>query len=222
VFTCLKEVFSIKKAIVCIDRDGTLINDEKFFLGKEEGWQAKVAILPGVLEGLSMINEIRNVAVYMITNQAGVAIADYPLLTFDRAHEVCRYVMNQLDAKGGRLAGYFLCPHASHAYVQKKPGVSFHEKLVHDCHCLKPGLGMVIDALQAEDASLYETDIYVIGDRLSDVQTALNINGTGILIPFASEPGEAAKVRNLEDQSRIFIAKDLVEAADFIRLRQND
>ncbi|MEN8135933.1 MAG: HAD hydrolase-like protein [Thermodesulfobacteriota bacterium] len=179
-------------------------------------------ILPAVLEGLAMINGLGGAAVYMITNQAGVAIADYPLLTFDRAHEVCRYVISRLEEAGGRFAGYFLCPHASHAYVERKPGVNFHEELVHDCHCLKPGLGMVIDALRAEDAALDETDIYVIGDRLSDVQTALNINGTGILIPFANEPCEVVKVGNLADQSRIFIAKDLSEAADFIRVRQKD
>jgi histidinol-phosphate phosphatase family protein len=215
------EVFPVKKTVVCIDRDGTLINDEKFFLGREEGWQAKVDILPGVVEGLAIINAVSGAAVYMITNQAGVAIADYPLLTFDRAHEVCRYVIDRLEDEGAKIAGYFLCPHASHAYVQRKTGVSFHAELVHDCHCLKPGLGMVIDALRAEDVALDETDIYVIGDRLSDVQTALNINGTGILIPFANEPGEAEKVRGLKDQSRIFIAQDLVEAAGFIRARQN-
>ncbi len=212
----------MKKAIVCIDRDGTLINDKKFFLGKEEGWQTKVEILPGVSEGLAIINEISAAAVYMITNQAGVAIADYPLLTFDRAHEVCRYVIKRLEEEGGKFSGYFLCPHASNAYAQRKPEVNFHPELVHDCHCLKPGLGMVIDVLRAEDVALDETDIYVIGDRLSDVQTALNINGTGILIPFVNEPDEVEKVRNLENQSRIFIAKDLVEAAEFIRARQND
>ena len=213
----------MRKTIVCIDRDGTLINDEKFFLvGKEEGWRTKVDILPGVLEGLAIINAVSGAAVYMITNQAGVAIADYPLLTFDRAHEVCRYVIGRMEEQGTRFAGYFLCPHASHAYVQRKPGVSFHAELVHDCHCLKPGLGMVIDALRAEDVALDETDVYVIGDRLSDVQTALNISGTGILIPLANEPGEAEKVRGLENQSRIFIAKDLIDAANFIRARQND
>jgi histidinol-phosphate phosphatase family protein len=210
----------MKKTIVCIDRDGTLINDKKFFLGKEEGWQAKVEILPGVLEGLAIINGISGAAVYMITNQAGVAIADYPLLTFDRAHEVCRFVLGRLGEEGGKIAGYFLCPHASHAYVQEKSGVNFHEELVHDCHCLKPGLGMVFDALEAEHITKENADIYVIGDRLSDVQTALNINDTGILIPFANEPAEAEKVRGLEKQSRIFIAKDLIEAADFIRSRQ--
>ena len=46
----------MKKTIVCIDRDGTLINDEKFYLGRDDDWQTKVAILPGVIDGLAIIN----------------------------------------------------------------------------------------------------------------------------------------------------------------------
>lgn len=212
----------MKKTIICIDRDGTLINDEKFFLGRDDDWQAKVEVLSGVVEGLKKLNDINNSAIYMITNQAGVAIADYPLLTIERAHEVCRHVLARLQELGGEINGYFLCPHATPDYAKRKTGVDFHQELVHECHCLKPGLGMVFDALRAEDIALDDTDIYVIGDRLSDVQTALNINGTGILIPFANEPGEEEKVRALADQSRIHIAGDLVAAADFIRSKHSD
>jgi histidinol-phosphate phosphatase family protein len=210
----------MKKVVICIDRDGTLINDNKFYLGKDEGWQDQVEILPGVIEGLEKLNDINNAAIYMITNQAGVAIADYPLLTIERANEVCRYVLDHLKESGGEIAGYFLCPHATPAYVERKSGVNFHDDLVHECHCLKPGLGMVFDALSAEEVGLDDADIYVIGDRLSDVQTALNINGTGILIPFVNEPGESEKVMAMDDHSRIFIAGDLVEAAEHIRARQ--
>jgi histidinol-phosphate phosphatase family protein len=210
----------MKKTIICIDRDGTLIHDEKYFLGRDDDWQAKIEVLPGVIDGLKKLNDINNSAIYMVTNQAGVAIADYPLLTIERAHEVCQYVLEKLRGLGGELNGYFLCPHATPAYVERKEGVNFHQELVHDCNCLKPGLGMVFDALRAEDISLDDADIYVIGDRLSDVQTALNINGTGILTPFVNEPGEEEKVRAQVDQGRIHIARDLVAAAEYIMNRQ--
>lgn len=209
----------MKKVMVCIDRDGTLINDDKYFLGREEDWRERVKILPGVVEGLAIINGIKGASVYMITNQAGVAIADYPRLTLARAHEVCRYVIEELREQGGEIAGYFLCPHASTDYVKRKPGVNFEAELVQECNCLKPRLGMVFDALQAENISEDGADIYVIGDRQSDVHTALNINGIGILIPFVNEPGEEEKVREIEKQNRVFIARDLVEAAEFIRAR---
>lgn len=62
--------------------------------------------------------------------------------------------------------------------------------------------------------------MYVIGDRATDVQTALNINGVGILVPFENEPGEDEKVKKLEDQTHIYIARDLLNAAEFIVARE--
>jgi hypothetical protein len=38
----------------------------------------------------------------------------------------------------------------------------------------------------------------VIGDRAADVQTASEIGGTGILIPFENQPDEDKKVKNLK------------------------
>jgi histidinol phosphatase-like enzyme len=152
----------------------------------------------------------------MITNQPGVAISDYPRLTMEKAHEVCTHVVKTLDSMGARIDGYFLCPHATPDYVKRKPGVNFDEGLVHECKCLKPALGMVFDALKAEDITPDNANVYVIGDRASDVQTALNISGIGILIPFQNEPGEDEKVRKLADQTRIHIAENLLHAAQFI------
>jgi len=171
----------MKKTLICIDRDGTLIHDtrEHLFLGRDNDWQEQIGILPHVVEGLRLLNTIAGVGIYMITNQAGVAISDFPLLTEERAHEVCRYVLAVLKGEGANLAGHFLCPHATPEYAARKPTTNFHAHLVHDCHCLKPGLGMVFNALQAEGITPDNADLYVIGDRASDVQTALNLGGTG-------------------------------------------
>ncbi len=208
----------MKKTIICIDRDGTLIHDsrEHLFLGSDNDWLEKVEILPFAVEGLHLLNTLPDTGVYMITNQGGVAISDLPLLTEKRAHEVCRHVVELLKNKGASLNGYFLCPHATPEYASRKPDTNFHAHLVHDCHCLKPGLGMVFDALQAEGVTPDNAEVYVIGDRASDVQTALNIGGTGILIPFANEPGEFDKVRLLEQKGHIHVAESLLAAAEYI------
>jgi len=135
----------VKKTLICIDRDGTLIHDEKYhlFLGKDNDWPSKARILPGVIDGLKKLRNIPGSSIYMITNQPGVAIRDYPLLTVEKAHEVCRYVVNKIREMGTVIDGYFLCPHATPEYVSKKPGVNFDAKLVHECKCLKPAMGMV-------------------------------------------------------------------------------
>ena len=212
----------MKKTLICIDRDGTLIHDEKYhlFLGKDNDWPSKVRILPGVIDGLKKLRNIPGSSIYMITNQPGVAIRDYPLLTVEKAHEVCRYVVNKIREMGAVIDGYFLCPHATPEYVSKKPGVNFDAKLVHECKCLKPAMGMVFPALTIENITTDNANIYVIGDRASDVLTALNINGFGILILFDNEPGEEEKVKRLDDQRRIYIARNMIEAAEFISTRE--
>jgi histidinol-phosphate phosphatase family protein len=215
-------VETTKKTLICIDRDGTLIHDEKYhlFLGKDNDWPSQVKILPDVIDGLKKLRNIPNASIYMVTNQPGVAIKDYPLLTLEKAHEVCRYIVSKIREMGAIMDGYFLCPHADPEYVGKKPGVNFDAKLVHDCTCLKPALGMVFDALAVENITADNANIYVIGDRASDLLTALNINGFGILIPFENEPGEEEKVRRFDDQRHILIARNMIEAAEFISKRE--
>ena len=117
----------MKKTLICSDRDGALIYDGKdhLFLGKDPEWPSRVRILLGVIEGLKKLRSIPDVSLHMITNQPGVAILDHPLLTVEKAHEVCRYVLDQIKTMGVPMDGYFLCPHADSEYVSKKPGVRF-------------------------------------------------------------------------------------------------
>jgi histidinol-phosphate phosphatase family protein len=208
----------LKHLLVCIDRDGTLIHDSRdhLFLGRDNDWQTQVRILPAVVEGLRLLHAQTKAAIYMITNQSGVAIADYPHLTEERAHEVCRFVLDRLQEQNAPLDGYFLCPHANHDYVATKPEVRFVPELVHDCQCVKPKLGMVFDALKNEGVQPENANVYVIGDRLSDVLTGVNMGGTGILIPFENEPGEEEKVQALPTDSRVHIVPDLLAAAALI------
>ncbi len=188
----------MNKPIICIDRDGTLINDtrEHLFLGRDKDWQENVDILPKAAEGLKVLNTIPDAGIYMITNQAGVAISDYPELTEEKAHEVCRYVVEELQSQGGLLHGYYLCPYATSEYASRKPEVNFHPDLVRDRQCLKPSLEMVFNALAAEGVVQNNADIFVIGDRESDVQTALNADGTGILIPLSMNREKKTRFAN--------------------------
>jgi len=208
----------MKKTIICIDRDGTLIYDEKdhLYIGRDDEWKSKVRLLPYVIDGLKLLRTIPESAIYMVTNQPGVAITDFPLLTFERAHEVCKYVVDRIQNKGGRIDGYFLCPHASPGYAEERAGLNFDDKLICDCNCIKPGLGMVFDALKSENITPEKADVYVVGDRATDVQTALNIGGTGILVPFENQPGEEKKLKEFKDRSRTYIAQNLLDAAEFI------
>ncbi|MFC1507030.1 HAD-IIIA family hydrolase [Thermoproteota archaeon] len=205
----------MKKILVCVDRDGTLIYDNKYHLGRTDDWKSKIKILPTVIEGLRLLRTFPNVAIYIITNQPGVAIREFPLLTLDRAHEVNRHILTEIAKMGEQIDGYFLCPHANLQYVKKKTNYHFDENMVCDCECEKPKSGMVFDALKSERLTREEAILYIIGDRSSDVETALNINGTGILIPFENEPRHFEKIKKL-DQTNVYIARDFLDAAQFI------
>jgi len=206
----------MKKILVLVDRDGVLIYDDKYHLGRTNNWKKKVKVLPKVVEGLKKLRKIKGVSVYMITNQPGIAVKNFPLLTMKRSSEVCKFVVDKLKKKGGLIDDYFVCPHASPAYTKKRKTYKFEKKLVCNCSCIKPRLGMVFNALKKEGITKENANIYVIGDRISDIKTALNIKGNGILVPFANEPGQIEMAKKIKQKSRVYIAKDFLGAANFI------
>jgi len=201
------------KTLICIDRDGTLIYDSKehLFLGSKEGWQKEVKILPGVPEGLKLLNDLDDVHVYMITNQSGIAVKELPELTEKKAHEVCQYVLEQINQDGLFIEDFYVCPHAPKNYFVTHPEFTPNE-MVCDCECIKPRLGMVLSALEEEGIDCGHANIYVIGDRVSDAMTGVNAGGHGVLVPFENQPGEEAKVAS----DKIYVAKGFVDGCKYI------
>jgi histidinol-phosphate phosphatase family protein len=205
----------IKTSIILLDRDGTLLYDRKYHLGRTSDWRSKVKLLPYVVRGIQQLRAIPHAKLYMITNQPGVAAEAFPLLTLQRAHEVCRYILKTLRKKGAKLDGYFLCPHASPSYARKHSSLKISE--VCNCSCIKPRLGMVFSALRAVGVKRSAVVLYVIGDRASDVRTAINARGTGILVPFENEPGQVEKARRIK--GNVYIAKNFLDAVAYVRKR---
>lgn len=200
--------------LICIDRDGTLDYDKKYHLGHQRNWKSKIKFLRYVTRGLKLLRKIPNSKIYIITNQPGVVIKEFPLLTEKRVREVCQYILKQLGKKGVSLDGYEFCGKASPSYVKKHPQFTFDKKLVGNFSCIKPKPGMIEKIMRKEKLGR-STKIYVIGDRFSDVKTALNIKGFGIIVPFKNEPGEKEKVEKLKSKNK-YIAKDFLDAARFI------
>lgn len=208
-----------KNILICVDRDGTLIYDDKYYLGRTNDWKKKIKFLKNVVKGLRELNEkLPGAKIYMITNQSGVAVKDFKLLTEKRANEVCRTVIGLLGNKGARIDDYILCPHVSPEY-EKESGL-IDKKFVCSCSCIKPSPGMVKKALKRENFKKENTHIYVIGDRKIDVETAHNISGTGILVPFKKESNEDVKLlkhkKNEFFREKTHIAKDFLDAIRYV------
>ena len=199
------------KTLVLLDRDGTLIYDNKCNLGSQSDWKKKVKILPGVVKGIKEIRKIEDVKIYMITNQPGVAVKEFKLLTVKKANDVCKYIMSKLKREGAGLNGYFVCTHASKEYAKSHLEYNFDKKKLDKCNCMKPKPGMAIKALKK--SGFKKPKIYVVGDRASDVKTALNVKGVGILVPYKNEPKEKTRARKLKK----VVKKSFLEAAKFIK-----
>lgn len=209
-----------KATLICIDRDGTLIYDNKYHLGHQRNWKRLVKFLPKTIDGLKLIKKkLPQAKIYMISNQSGVVIKNYPLLTLEKSKDVCEYILEKLKSKGTELDGYKICGHVDENYVKRRPQYKFDKKLVGNYSCIKPKIGMIREALKELNWKIKETNIYVLGDRYIDVRTGLNAKGYGILIPFKEEPGNIERTKRYvkqKDKKKIFIAKDFLDAAKYI------
>jgi histidinol phosphatase-like enzyme len=76
----------------------------------------------------------------------------------------------------------------------------------------KPNIGMLSKILENQSFNQDETEIYFVGDKITDVETGLNARGLGILIDNGEneEDVKEARVRNIK------IAENLLEAANYI------
>lgn len=203
-----------KQTLVFFDRDGTLIYDDKYYLGSQRNWRGLIKFLPGVLRCVRKLKK-KNVRAFMITNQPGVAVNELPLLTLEKAHRVCREVLARMRSRGADLDGYFVCPHASPSYVRAHPQFTFSQPLVCNCPCMKPRHGMIDDAMRKYNLRKNNTRIFVVGDRASDVLAGIRAGGYGILVPFKNEPKEIDKFKKIKSR-RKFLAKNFCGAVDFI------
>lgn len=146
---------------IFIDRDGTIIREPE---DEQIDSLEKLEFVPGVISALrSLVG--KGYELVMVSNQDGLGTDSFPEETFHPAH-------NKMLAT---LAG---------------EGVEFDDQLI-DCSfpednlpTRKPGLGMLTEYLSG-DYNLEES--FVIGDRLTDMQLAVNLGAKGIMLADLDE-----------------------------------
>lgn len=210
-----------KFPLVCIDRDGTILKDDgNLYLGRTEDWREKVEFLPYVADGIKELNR-NEIYPVIITNQSGVALMgkEFDALTEERMHETCAYTIKKLAGKGAVVGGYFACPFVSSRYVNgaRLKGRNVNPKYVNNmCRDLKPNIGMVEKAAMLFHRNLSDCSVFVMGDRLSDVQAGLNAGGVGILVPGI----KIEDIRKTEEfasrnSGRVYIAENFLDACRY-------
>ena len=147
---------------VFLDRDGTII-EESGYLDRLE----RLVFFPFSVDAIRLLNRA-GFAVVVITNQAGIARGIVKPSFVDEAH---RFIAARVEAGGGRIDGFYFCPHYPSGTVPD---------FVRVCDCRKPAAGMLTRA--AADLSLDLTASFAVGDRWHDVKAATAVGARGVLV----------------------------------------
>lgn len=147
---------------VFIDRDGT-INYEKEYVFRIEDFD----VIPGALEALKMLTE-RGIAIYVVTNQAGIAKGYY---SEEQFHVLTDYMLNYFREKGIVVEEVLYCPHHPEGLVPE------YTKM---CECRKPNTLLIESTIKAKKYSIDE--VALIGDKNSDIDAGRKLGLTTYLV----------------------------------------
>lgn len=135
--------------VLFVDKDGTLIEDLPYNVDPE-----RVRFAPGAREAVGMLGAA-GVELAVITNQSGVARGYFGMDDLDR---LAQHLAGEIAALGGRLAGFYACPHLPEGSV---PPYSTA------CDCRKPLPGLLLRA--AAQLRVDPAASWFVGDTWMDV-----------------------------------------------------
>ncbi|MFN3568052.1 MAG: D-glycero-alpha-D-manno-heptose-1,7-bisphosphate 7-phosphatase [Caldimicrobium sp.] len=174
---------------VFLDRDGT-INEEVGYLNH----LSRLKILPGVPKAIRLLRKA-GFKIFVVTNQSGPARGYFPESLVE---EVNREIQIRLKKKGAQIDEFFVCLHHPNE----------------NCPCRKPKTGLIEKAFAKYPIDLKKS--YVIGDRLIDIELAINAGLKGILVLTGYGRGEKEYLLPQKSYKPSFIAETLLEAVEFI------
>lgn len=168
----------MKKKVLFIDRDGTLIKEAPPTYQIDDF--SKLQFYPYMFTYLGRIASELDYELVMVSNQDGLGTDTYPEKSFSTIHE---FVMNSLESEG---------IHFTNVLIDR----SFpHEGLA----TRKPGTGMMTAYMNGDEFDIENS--YVIGDRITDVQLAKNMQCKAIWLNNDPTLGvnEIGKMEDLRD-----------------------
>lgn len=146
------------KKILFIDRDGTIIKEPP--VDYQVDSLAKLEFVPGVIGALRQIVEETDYRLVMVSNQDGLGTVSFPTEDFLPPHEM---MLKTLAGEGIWFDEILIDPSMPEEHSPNR----------------KPGIGMVRKYLN--EYLDYEHS-YVIGDRSTDMQLAVNMGLRGIFL----------------------------------------
>lgn len=183
------------KKILFIDRDGTLaLEPENYQIDSFE----KLIFYPGVFNSLGKISRELDFELVMVTNQDGLGTPSFPEKTFWPTHGFLLKCFENEDIIFDDI------------YIDKSlPSDNAPTR--------KPGIGLLKKYINNKNYDLENS--YVIGDRLTDMELALNLGAKGIFISNDEKLVEMEISENLNNSISLKTTK-WNDIYSFLKLKQ--
>ncbi len=184
----------MRKAIF-LDRDGT-INFNAEYISKP----SKVTLLNNAVEGLRILQRLGFMLI-IVTNQSGIARGYFTEKDLEKVND---RLLTLLIREGILIDDIFFCPYHKEGSVKK------YRKESED---RKPAPGMILKAAKKHNIDLSQS--YMIGDSKGDIQAGKK---AGCAATIFIDPDHREDVHESQD----FNAKDLLESAVWIKLKEQE
>ncbi len=181
--------------LLFIDRDGTIIDEPKtdFQIDSLE----KLEFLPRAISNLRKIAEETDYQLVMVTNQDGLGTESFPEDTFWPAHNKMLKTLENENI-------HFSAIHIDRSFP--------HENLP----TRKPATGLLTEYLNMETYDLANS--YVIGDRATDIQLAVNLGAKAIFITDGLTNNLEEGLTLPQKDATKLISNDWDEIYEFLKL----
>ena len=169
--------------------NNAVILDRDGTLVEDIGYHHKIEdfkLIPSVIEGLKLL---KNYKLFIVTNQSGIGLGIYTLKDFENFNN---HLLEELKKHKINIEKIYVCPH----------------KPEDNCKCRKPKTKLIKDAEKEFNIDLKKS--FVVGDKKIDVELGKKAGCKSILVLTGNG------MKEKENSKADFVAKDLLEAAEWI------
>lgn len=142
--------------LIILDRDGVINHDSDRYIKNPDEWIP----IENSLQAIAKLSRA-GYHVFVATNQSGLARGLFDIETLNAIH---RKMTNAVQAVGGNIEAILFCPHGPDD----------------NCNCRKPKPGLYEEIALRTQQSL--KDIPVVGDSLRDIEAAITVQASPILV----------------------------------------
>lgn len=147
---------TVIQADIILDRDGVINLDSDAYVKSADEWLP----ISSSIQAIAQLHQAGH-RIFVATNQSGIGRGYFTVETLNEMHDKMLSLVKQA---GGTVSDIAYCPHAPDE----------------GCNCRKPKAGLLTNLAEKNDITLNKS--IVIGDSLRDLQAAIKVGATPVLV----------------------------------------